>query len=517
MRDIDRLCESYFDLLWHFDPAAASAAGSVSWDGQLGRFDAEAMRTHLAALRATAAALEEMDIEGLADEIDRTALLDDARATIARLDEDRPPARDPGFWLGHLRDALASLLLRPEDPASAGQRARAAGERIAGIPEFLSSARGVLRQPPVFLVDGALATLGPLGELLLQTALTFGPAAPGGPEALNQSVAVALQSLAGFGHWLRSETKPAPDVTASVLGTVRFERRLNHRFAVRASAAELARYAARLMTETEAALTAQAAALGSEGGWRGALARVEQGRTDPLPVMREEIARVRGLLTERAVVPVPAAGPDLIALPPPLVPLLPGIVYLPVAGQLAVAPARRSRFAVPALVAAYALPGRHLLEIAAGSTGSLVRRRLRSPVIVDGWSLYAEELAEDLAPSAAKEARLLRLARLLRAAARLAADVGIHTLGMAPVDAITLLSGRAGVDPARAEAEVRRIVARPTDAGAAAIGRREILALRSAAGASPGDTDALARFHDALLAFGALPPGLAAWGLGIDR
>jgi uncharacterized protein (DUF885 family) len=64
---------------------------------------------------------------------------------------------------------------------------------------------------------------------------------------------------------------------------------------------------------------------------------------------------------------------------------------------------------------------------------------------------------------------------------------------------------------------VRRIVARPTDAGAAAIGRREILALRSAAGASPGDADALARFHDALLAFGALPPGLAAWGLGVDQ
>jgi len=117
MRDLDRLAGSYLDLLWHFDPAAASAAGFVSTDGRLGQFDAEAMRTHLAAFRATTAAIEELEIEELADEIDRTALLEDVRATIARLDEDRPHIRDPGFWLTHLVDALAALMVRPADDA----------------------------------------------------------------------------------------------------------------------------------------------------------------------------------------------------------------------------------------------------------------------------------------------------------------------------------------------------------------------------------------------------------------
>lgn len=82
MRELDLLAGSYFDLLWHFDPAAASAAGSVSSDGVLGRFDAESMRAHLAAFRATTVAIEELDIEALSDEVDRTALLDDVRATI---------------------------------------------------------------------------------------------------------------------------------------------------------------------------------------------------------------------------------------------------------------------------------------------------------------------------------------------------------------------------------------------------------------------------------------------------
>jgi hypothetical protein len=38
---IDELCQSYFDVRWHFDPAAASADGRTDQDGRLGRFDAE--------------------------------------------------------------------------------------------------------------------------------------------------------------------------------------------------------------------------------------------------------------------------------------------------------------------------------------------------------------------------------------------------------------------------------------------------------------------------------------------
>jgi uncharacterized protein (DUF885 family) len=66
-------------------------------------------------------------------------------------------------------------------------------------------------------------------------------------------------------------------------------------------------------------------------------------------------------------------------------------------------------------------------------------------------------------------------------------------------------------------AEVWRCVAKPPHASAAAIGRREILAFRSAAGVRADDAAALERFHRTLLAFGALPPGVAGWGMGIER
>lgn len=517
MLELDRLCGSTFDLFWHFDPAAASAAGFVSEDVRLGRFDAEAIRAHLAAFRATAAAIEELEIEDLPDEIDRTALLEEVRVTIARLDEDRPPARDPGFWLSHLAAAMAALLLRPDDAGTSGQRAQAAAGRIAAIPSFLDDARTMLARPPLLLLDGALGTLGPLGELLVHAAAVFGAAAPGGADALNQAVAAALHALARFGHWLRSEAEPEPDVKGIALGAGRFDRRIHHRYAVRSGSAEMRRYAERLMAETERALAEQTAQLGLAGSWRDAVMKLEANGARSVSAIGDEIEQARAFLRGRGFAEAPAQGPDVAQLPPALAALMPGVTYLPGVARLVVAPAPRSRFAIAPLVAAEALPGRHLQELAARAAGSEVRRRLRSPAAVEGWALYAGELMEELGFSAAPEARLIRLARLLEAAARLAADVGLHAAGMTPGQAISLLADRAGLDRADAEAEVRRIVAHPTDASAAAIGRREILAFRSAAGVRADDMVALERFHRTLLAFGALPPGLAGWGMGIER
>ncbi len=516
MRELDLLAGSYFDLLWHFDPAAASAAGSISRDGVLGRFDAESMRAHLAAFRATAIAIEELDIEALSDEIDRTALLDDVRATIVRLEEDRPHVRDPGFWLGHLADAFGALLLRPGDSAADGARARAAAERVAAIPEFLDSARGVLSRPPVLLVDGALGRLGALGELLVAAAAVFGPAAPGGAEAFNVSVATALRSLAVFGHHLRSGIEPEPDVAAVLVGETRYDRRLNQGYVVRSSSAELWRYATELMAETERALIDAARALGATEDWREILGRLDEGSLDPVAGLSAEAARAESFLRERGLLVPTVTAPLITALPSPLGALWPPVRYVPGVERVFIASRRLSRFALPTLAAAEALPGRHLQESAARSAAGEVRRRIRTPVATEGWALYAEELMDDLGFAVAGETSVIRLTRLLQAGARLAADVGMHARGMTVAQAVAVFE-HAGLGRAQSEAEVRHVVAHPTHGAAGAVGRRELRALRAAAGVRLHDPAALSAFHRRLLGYGALPPGLAGWGMGIER
>jgi hypothetical protein len=521
MRELDRLCESYGDLLRHLDSAAANAAGFVSTGARVGRFDREAIREHGAALRATAAALEELEVDDLADEIDRTALLDDVRVAIGRLEEDHGPTRNPQFWIDHLARALTSFVFSV-DAAGPGLI-----DCVTAIPTFLASAQATLHRPPHLLVDGALAELGGVGELLVHAATLVAVAQPspaesgtgvGDADGFNATVAMALQALTGFGHWLRSEVEQESALVGVVLGEKRFERRVHHRYAVREGPVGLGRYAARLLDETEAALVAEARNASATAGWRDLLAHAEQEMVTAVPALASALEQVRRLVSQTGI-PVPP-GPEVLVAPAYLRFAFPRVTYLPAPQSLdnesarLVLPADRlGRSAVPAIAAA-GLAGRHLQESNARTLGSKVRQTLRAPIAVEGWALYAEEWLAERGLYVEPEARVFRLVRLLRAAGRLAVDVGIHARGMSVEEAIALLTDRAAFSRGNAEVELRRCLAHPTDGSAAALGRRELLSLRAAAGAATSGA-ALDRFHADLLQYGALPPGLAGWGMGL--
>ncbi len=414
MTPLAGLLDSYLDLRWHFDPAAASAAGVVSADARLGAFDARAMREHVAAFRSIAGAIEDVELDQLDDEIDRTALLADVRTLTARFEQERPHVRDPGFWIAHGHDAIAALMAR--EPADAA--APAAFARISALPALLGAARATLRRPPVLLVDAALAGLGPVGELLVRAAARFGAAAPGGGEAMNAAVTAALQALARFGMALRDEIEPEADWARAALGEDWFERRVQEAYAVQSSVAELARWADETLDRT-----AGARAVGAPAD---------------VPESRDLVGA-----QERAIAGLP----------------------------------------------------------------SPIRRAIRSPVAVEGWALYASGVDADTDP------RWLR--QLCYAAGRLAVDVGLHARGMGPADAARLLTDRAGMTTEAAEREVRRAAAYPTRGLAAAAGYRDILRLRDAYADASVAASGRDAFHAALLRYGALPPGLAGWGMGL--
>src|SRR5687768_11290344 len=114
MPAVDELCQSYLDLKYHFDPAAASAAGLVAHDARLGNFDLESTREHVAGLRSLAGAVEELEPEDVQEEIDRTALLGEIRSTVFRLEHELPNVRNPAFWLSHLLQGLYTLVSRSQ-------------------------------------------------------------------------------------------------------------------------------------------------------------------------------------------------------------------------------------------------------------------------------------------------------------------------------------------------------------------------------------------------------------------
>ena len=153
----DALARSYLDLRWNFDPAAGTAAGDANSDARLGTFDDVSVRRQLAAYRAMASAVEELEIADLQDEIDRTALLDDIRVSVFRFQHERPHVHDPAFWLSHLFGAYHGLIQRAgEEPE---RRAAAALARLQATPEFLATATATLRSPPPVMLGTALTML----------------------------------------------------------------------------------------------------------------------------------------------------------------------------------------------------------------------------------------------------------------------------------------------------------------------------------------------------------------------
>ncbi|HEX2249321.1 MAG TPA: DUF885 domain-containing protein [Gemmatimonadales bacterium] len=534
--EVNDLCRSYLDLKYHFDPAAASAAGLVTQDSRLGRFDAETSREHLSALRSVAAAIEELDSDDLQSEIDRTALLGEIRSTVYRLEHEQPNVRNPAVWLTHLFQSFYTLLTRSE-PQQAG-RAAAVLSRLKSVPDFLDTARATLDDPPSVFVDTALAMLGGGGELIAQAVGRFTRMAPDLAGELNKAGEAALKSLVNFGAALRDEIEPNTDRQAFAIGEEQFSRRLQHEHALMAGPAEVWRYGLRLQEEVTGALTDLARRM-SHRSWRDL---VDELRDDTPPAeallasYRSEVERACHFIAEHDLAGAVPGGVDVVPTPAYLTALVPFAAYEPppiylqqhtgrfyvtepdpVLPPEAQAQRRRShcRHAIPVMVAHEVYPGHHLHLATMQQLDSEVRRHVWSPIMVEGWALYAEQLMAEAGYYRSDEARLFQLVNLLWRAVRVVLDVGLHTRGMSPAEAVEYMVHHLPIERLQAEAEVRRYCAWPSYQLCYALGRRELLALREAYRNKHGANVSLRRFHDELMRFGGMPVSLARWGMGL--
>jgi uncharacterized protein DUF885 len=533
---VDDLCRSYLDLKYHFDPASGSAAGLVSEDGRLGRFDAESMREHLSALRSVTGALEELDTSDVQREIDRTALLGEIRSAMYRWQHEQPHVRNPSFWLSHLFQSIYSLLTR--SGADLASRAPAVVARLEAAPGFIDAGRETIESPASVFVDTALSMLGGGGELIAQVVAVFGQAAPDLREQLQQSGEAALKALVVFGAALRNEIEPNPNPTAFAVGEAQFTRTLQHEHALSAGPAELWRYGLRLQEEVTGQIVELAGRLSSKP-WRQLVEELREDSPEPgdlLGVYRSEVERARSFLIEHQLIDLPDGPVDVVPTPAYLRTLVPFAAYSPPPVYLPDRTGRfyvtapdpalprevtaeqrkaHARFGIPVLVAHEVYPGHHLQLLTMEGLGSEVRRHLWSPLMVEGWALYAERLMQEAGHYQHDETHLFQLVTLLWRAIRVVLDVGLHVRGMTPAEATDYLVEHMPIERRNAEAEVRRYCAMPTYQLCYAVGLRELLNLREAYRHQRGSAFSLRAFHSELMAYGGMPVALARWGMDL--
>jgi uncharacterized protein (DUF885 family) len=159
-------------------------------------------------------------------------------------------------------------------------------------------------------------------------------------------------------------------------------------------------------------------------------------------------------------------------------------------------------------------PGHHTQKVhhKLATSHAPMRRFFSSPVLVEGWGLYTEDLMEETGFMTEAGVRLFKLRNALWRSARVVVDSGLHTRAMPFEAAVDLLVNEVHLDRRMAEGEVRRYTTHdnPTYPSAYLLGKTAIQELRARWQAQEGATYSLKRFHDTLLAYGSPPVKLIA-------
>ena len=165
-----------------------------------------------------------------------------------------------------------------------------------------------------------------------------------------------------------------------------------------------------------------------------------------------------------------------------------------------------------------AIPGHDLQLLFQQQTPSKVRKIVWASTLGEGWAHYCEQAVLEGGFSGADPVRTkafyLRMA--LQRAARVVMDVGENDGSLSVDAAAKFLSETAFLAPEAAKMEAFRAVISPANMFSYTYGKLTILKLRDRVKAKEGSNFDLVRFHDRLLAFGAIPvryAGSGAFGL----
>ena len=168
---------------------------------------------------------------------------------------------------------------------------------------------------------------------------------------------------------------------------------------------------------------------------------------------------------------------------------------------------QRPLWEIPSLSLHEAVPGHHnQISLQQELDLPMWRRNFTGfTAFVEGWGLYSERLGIEMGLYDSPETDMGRLSYEMWRACRLVVDTGIHSMGWSKDQAIAFMRDNSALSEANIEAEVNRYISWPGQALGYKIGELRIRSLRTRAEQTLGARFDIRRFHDAVLAQGAVP------------
>lgn len=539
MSNLAAVIDAHLTAAFAADPVKATQLGVHDHDHELGSFDADRMADHRAQLTRTVAALEAIDPVELSqlEALDRTVALADVRVALRRHDDQRVWERAPYWYLERLGGALSTLMTRRSTPLE--ERAAALVSRLQATPDHLATAARTLTAatPGAYVQMGITAATG-MQTFLRDAVPAFAAEAPA---ALRADLAAATETAGAavetFGSELADLSARAGG--AFTAGIEHFDFLLDTFHRVGMDHEALYAWGREAVARDGQALEELATELDPTTSWMEQIARVKDRHPAPeqfITAYGDEMVLARQHCVEQDLITIPegeachmrwlpaylrASLPIAVMSTTP--PFEPGLdsewLITPLDPE---APEERQSqhmrdncYAFCRSIAGHEIyPGHHLQKVhhKLVTADSPIRRFFSSPLFVEGWGLYTEDLLTETGLLSEPDVRLFKLRNALWRSARVVVDTGLHTRGMSIEEAADVLEREVCLDRHMAEGEVMRYIRHdnPTYPSSYLLGRTAIHQLRDRAieGAPVGPD--LKAFHDRLLSYGSIPVALIA-------
>jgi hypothetical protein len=412
---LDAVAQRFCDVEFSHSPVDATRTGIHDRDGDLDDLverDGESRRIALHALRRELLAVEPVDLE---EEVDRDALAAEIAHRLHTIEVERPLHRNPYYTAAEVVESVFPLFTY--EGGTQAERVAAITSRLSQAPRMLAQGKTLLDEPCPGLWRRMAVTNAEGSAAFLRGRDLVDLAAGSGLESqLDEAREAAAAALDDFGGFLQTEhTERFPDSAPFALGPDELANRLRDVHCITASPAELIALGENEIATITAEMDELAGRIG-EDGWRAGLAAVRR-RTSTRETL---VADYNTLLGEIAAFvfdngyltnPDPAAALGSVQATPDF-----QRKYLPLAaanvtgpfdpvqtGYVTVTPPQtdaglgdHAYGLMHATAAHEGYPG-HLLQcLTVNGNPSVLRKVIRSHMMIEGWAHYCESLLHTL-------------------------------------------------------------------------------------------------------------------------
>ena len=528
-----RLSNEIPRTIWQLNPVDATALGIHDYDDTLGDVSAEAFHSYANTLKAQAEALRSDVNPSLLDDeqsLDYQLALSLASTNYVALECQRSWMNNPASYLSLGIWGCFALLLREFAPFE--ERASSMLSRMREIPNMLRMSKANIPDPPRVFVDVAIEVLRGGVAFFRNAVPKIAAEVPTLQNDLLKANDAAISAFDEYERWLREAVLPHADGRFAV-GRDVYEQLLDVEHRLACSPDEIVLLGEKLLKDTTERIQEAAARIDPCVGWQDLVMRLKlehPSKNTLADAYKAAIQSARDFVLERDLVTIPENERLEIRETPEFErSVTPYAAYMPPAafeasrkGYFWVTPVDESApadkqeeqllghciYTIPVIALHEAYPGHHLHLTRAVSVKSPLCKQTWSNLSVEGWALYCEEMMHEQGFYTDPRVRLFQLKDLLWRACRAIIDVGLHTGEMTIKDAVQMLVETAHLENINAIAEVKRYAMSPTQPMTYTVGKKLLLDLRSQMSQKLGSRFDLKTFHDQLLSYGPIPPGL---------